>query len=122
MDSPLASRLIDIWTEWLSTCDATIASLHEQTAALVLRDPDKLQQVRMASQEGIDSLRFMDRLASDAIEELAADLETAVDVIAISRALPKLEGEKLHALANQVAVSARYLASVQAKNLNLAAA
>jgi hypothetical protein len=109
-------QLEALWWDWLSTAERLLRSLHEQTAALVLRDVERVERI----QPEIDTLMtLMEETDSRAValaKELAGELGTQPNLRSLVGALEKAEAQQVQAVANRVIVVARNVQEVIAKN------
>ena len=112
-------ELQTIWWDWLSTSERLLRSLHEQTAAVTLRDVARVERI----QPELDALRDrMVQLDADAVacaRKLAEELGTEPNLRSLVQALEKAEAQQLQGLANRVTVAARHVQDVIAKNRTL---
>lgn len=108
-----------IWTDWLAASDRLLHTLHEQTAALTLRDVARVETIQPELDQLITRLRDVDARAVDALGRLAESLNVETTMRSIVACLDKAEGQQVHGLANRVAISARNLDDVMAKNKKL---
>lgn len=108
-----------LWAEWHRSAERLLLLLHEQTAAVTLRDVPRVERLTPLILEGMEELRALDALAVDALKALAARLDVSPGLRAIVAALPKPEGAPLQALANKIVVLEGKIAHVVAKNRRL---
>lgn len=109
-------QLERLWWDWLSTAERLLRSLHEQTAALTLRQVERVQTIN----PDLDNLMtLMDEIDSQAVacmQSLADGLGTEPNLRSIVQALEKAEAQQIQSLANRVIVVARNVQAVIKKN------
>ncbi len=115
----LIESLSDAWTEWLGGSRDALLCLHEQTAAMVLGDDDRLVTARTESETRLNHLRRLDEHAASLLSELSHQVGAGPAILDVARALPKAEGERLHMLANRVTSNAREMQAVMEKNYRM---
>jgi hypothetical protein len=93
--------------------------LHEQTAAVTLRDIERVERIQPELDSLMERLRQIDEDAMTCANRIASDLGVPSSVKAIVGCLDKTEGQQLHGLANRVMIVARNLQDVLAKNRKL---
>lgn len=120
MSQALTTALHDAYESWLATYNDAAIAMHEQTAAIVLRDSQKLSLVAETTNAHLIKLHEIEAEANRILSELADHCGTPTSILCLSRALPSGEGEKLHALANRIVVASRTLMSINRKNHRLA--
>jgi len=109
-------QLQTLWWDWLSTSERLLRFLHEQTAALVLRDVLRVEKLQVDLDALISKLGEIDREAVTCLRELAGELGTEFHLRGLMQVLEKAEAQQLHGLANRVKVAARNVQNVLAKN------
>ena len=107
------------WWDWLSASELLLRSLHEQTAAVTLRDVQRVQRIQPELNALIQQLRTSDEEAVACAERLAKELEVPANLRSVVQALEKMEGQQLHGLANRVQVASRNVQEVLRKNRRL---
>jgi hypothetical protein len=112
-------ELQTLWWDWLSTSERLLRSLHEQTAAVTLRDIDRVERIQPELNTLLERLAKIDEDAMTCANRIASDLGVHSSVKAIVQRLEKAEGQQLHGLANRVTIVARNLQEVLAKNRKL---
>ena len=105
-----------LWWDWLGTEERLLRSLHEQTAALVLRDVDRVTRIQPEIDALVQKIVEIDESAVVSVKNLAEQFECEAHVRSIAKTLDKAESLQFQGLANRVAVAARNLQSVLAKN------
>lgn len=121
-ESNAALELQALWGDWLDTSERLLKSLHEQTAALTLRDRNRVDRLEPEVDVLLERLREIDAAALDRANRLAQDLGTEASPRSMARSMEKVEGQKLQSTANQVAVAARNVHHVLEKNRRIAEA
>lgn len=111
--------IIAAWNDWLSAGDRLLITLHEQTAAVTLRDVARLDRLTPQVAEGLKLVREVDSRASEGLKALAKELGVEPGLRAIVAALPKAEGQLLQATANKIVVLDGRLGVVIARNREL---
>jgi hypothetical protein len=96
-----------------------LRSLHEQTAAVTLRDVARVERIQPELDALIERLETIDARAISCARELAERIGCEATLKGIVEALDRNEGQQLHGLANRVMVVARNLQEVLAKNRRL---
>lgn len=108
-----------LWWDWLASSDRLLRSLHEQTAALILRDVARVERLQPEIDSMTSKLCVIDEAAVAAVHQLAEDLGTEPRLRSLTAALEKAEAQQLHALANRVGAAARNVQEVLDKNRKL---
>lgn len=111
--------ILAAWNDWLSAGDRLLISLHEQTAAVTLRDVTRLDRLTPQVGEGMKLVREADAQASEGLKALAEELGVEPGLRAIVAALPKVEGQLLQATANKIVVLDQRIGIVIARNREL---
>ena len=111
--------ILAAWNDWLSAGDRLLITLHEQTAAVTLRDVARLDRLTPQVGEGLKLVREADRRASEGLKALAESLGVEPGLKAIVAALPKAEGQLLQATANKIVVLDQRIGIVIARNREL---
>ncbi|MBS1720758.1 MAG: flagellar export chaperone FlgN [Armatimonadetes bacterium] len=109
-------ELQTLWWDWLSTSERLLRSLHEQTAALVLRDVARVERIQPELDLLTERVRELDERAVACARKLAEELDTEANIRSLVQVLEKAEAQTLQGLANRVMVAARHLQDVVAKN------
>lgn len=119
MNQGALNRLFETWEKWQLAAQAATQALHEQTVGIVLKDDVRLAAAQYVANEQISILRNLDLEAALYLDSLAQSLGIEPSVRQAVSKLGKADAEKLHALANEVAVAARNIGALQAKNEKL---
>ena len=109
-------ELQTIWWDWLGTSERLLRSLHEQTAALTLRDVARVERIQPELDALLERLREVDDSAAACAAMLAEELGTEPNVRSLARALDQAEAQQVQALANRVIVAARNVQNVLDRN------
>jgi hypothetical protein len=109
-------ELQTLWWDWLSTSERLLRSLHEQTAALTLRDVARVERIQPELDALLERVQTIDTQAAASAKKLAEDLGTEPSLRSLVGALEKAEAQQVQAIANRVTAAARNLQEVFAKN------
>ncbi len=108
-----------IWWDWLGTSERLLRSLHEQTAALTLRDVERVERIQPELDSMVSRMQEIDESAATCAKELAEEMGTEAHVRGLVRVLEKTEAQQVQSIANRVMVAARHVEQVMAKNRRL---
>jgi len=109
-------ELQKLWWDWLSTSERLLRSLHEQTAALTLRDVQRVERIQPELDQMILLMKKIDDSAATCARKLAEELSTEPNLRGLVRVLEKAEAQQLQSVANRVVVAARNVQAVIDKN------
>jgi hypothetical protein len=109
-------ELQTIWWDWLSTSEKLLRAIHEQTAAITLRDIVRVQRLECEAQELVAHLGELDEQAGTCVSKLARSLGTEPNARGLAQVLEKAEGQGVLGLANRVTVAARTVEDVMSRN------
>lgn len=110
-------NLQTIWWEWIGASERLMRSLHEQTAAIMLRDVDRVQELQPEIERMLQALRDIDERASNEARRLAETYGAEPTFRGLTEALPDMkEKEQLIALANRVRAAAQTIQGLVRKN------
>lgn len=112
-------ELQTLWWDWLGTSERLLRSLHEQTAAVTLRDVARVERIQPELDSLLERMQSIDERAVACAMKLAAELETEPSLRGLVRVLDKAEAQQLQGLANRVTVVARNVQDVIEKNKKL---
>lgn len=112
-------ELQTLWWDWLGTSERLLRSLHEQTAAVTLRDVARVERIQPELDTLIERMRSIDEQAVACANGLAEELGVESSLRSLVQALEKTEAQQLHGLANRVTVAARNVHEVLQKNRTL---
>ncbi len=114
--SKKTKQLEQLWWDWLSTAERLLRSLHEQTAALTLRQVDRVQRIQPELEHLLELMSSIDDKAVDCAKELAEELGAEPNLRSLVQSLEKAEAQHLQSVANRVIVVGRNVQEVLAKN------
>jgi len=109
-------ELQTLWWDWLSTSERLLRSLHEQTAALTLRDVARVERIQPELDSLLDRVKQIDERAATCARKLAEELDTEPSLRGLVRVLDKAEAQQVQSIANRVMVAARNVQAVLDKN------
>lgn len=109
-------ELQTLWWDWLSTSERLLRSLHEQTAALTLRDVARVERIQPELDSLLDRVKQIDERAAACARKLAEEMETEPSLRGLVRVLDKAEAQQVQSIANRVMVAARNVQAVLDKN------
>lgn len=112
-------ELQTMWWDWLSTTERLLRSLHEQTAAITLRDVARVEKIQPEIETLMERIRVIDESAVACAKRLAEDLGSEPTLRGLVQVLDKAEAQQVQGLANRVTVAARNVQSVLEKNRKL---
>lgn len=107
------------WNDWLKASEALLLTLHEQTAAVTLRDVGRVERLQPRLETQLAGVSEIDAKAVDHARRLAESLGTEPTLRSIVAQLDRAEGQALHALANRVTLAARKIQATMEKNRTL---
>lgn len=109
-------ELQTLWWDWLSTSERLIRSLHEQSAAVTLRDLNRVERIQPELDQMLERVKTIDESAAACARKLAEELGTEPNLRSLVLALEKAEAQQIQGLANRVTVAARNLQDVLSRN------
>jgi phosphate uptake regulator len=112
-------ELQKLWWDWLGTSERLLRSLHEQTAALTLRDAPRVERIQPELDKMVAMMKQIDEAAVACARKLAEELGAEPNLRSLVTVLEKAEAQQLQALANRVTVAARNVQAVIDKNQTL---
>ena len=112
-------ELQKLWWDWLSTSERLLRSLHEQTAALTLRDVMRVERIQPELDQMLGHMKQIDDNAAASARKLAEELGAEPNLRSLVLVLEKTEAQQLQSLANRVMVAARNVQAVIEKNQTL---
>jgi hypothetical protein len=112
-------ELQTLWWDWLGTSERLLRSLHEQTAAVTLRDVARVERIQPELDALLERVKSIDESAAACARKLAEELGTEPHLRSLVCVLEKAEAQQLQGLANRVMVAARNLQEVFSKNRTL---
>jgi hypothetical protein len=112
-------ELQTLWWDWLGTSERLLRSLHEQTAAVTLRDVARVERIQPELDQLLERVKMIDESAAACAKKLAEELGTEPNLRSLVTVLEKAEAQQLQGLANRVTVAARNLQDVFQRNRTL---
>lgn len=112
-------ELQTFWWDWLGTSERLLRSLHEQTAALTLRDVARVERIQPEVVQLMEHMRSIDDKAAALAQKLAAEMDTEPSLRGLVSVLEKAEAQQVQQIANRVTVAARNVHHVVQKNRTL---
>lgn len=112
--------LIASWNQWLLSSNDLMQVLHEQTAAITLRNHVRQEEIDSEITHCLAELAALDEQASGHANALAAEKGLSRSSLGWKGCLEKAAALELLAMANQVKVAARELDVLMEKNRQLA--
>jgi len=109
-------QLEQLWWDWLSTAERLLRSLHEQTAALTLRQTERVQKIQPELDNLMNLMDEIDEKAVVCAKELAEELGTEANLRSLAQMLEKADAQQLQSVANRVIVVGRNVQTIVAKN------
>ncbi len=112
-------ELQTLWWDWLGTSERLLRSLHEQTAAVTLRDVARVERIQPELDTLMERMHEIDGQAVACANSLAEEMGTELNLRSLVCVLERAEAQQLHGLANRVTVVARNVQEVVDKNRTL---
>lgn len=109
-------ELQTLWWDWLGTSERLLRSLHEQTAAVTLRDVARVERIQPELDSLLERVKAIDEQAVTCARGLAEEMGVEPNLRSLAHVLDKAEAQQLLGLANRVKVAARNLQHVFEKN------
>ncbi len=109
-------ELETLWWDWLSTSERLLRSLHEQTAALTLRQVERVENIQPELDSLMARMTEIDDLAVTTAKELAEEVGCEPNLRSLVAVLEKAEAQQLQNIANRVIVAGRNVQDIIAKN------
>jgi len=109
-------QLQTYWWDWLGTSERLLRCLHEQTAALTLRDVARIERIQPDLDGLIARMREIDGDAATCAKKLAEDMGTEPNLRSLVQVLEKAEAQQVQSIANRVKVAAHHIDGVMKKN------
>lgn len=110
------TELTALWNEWLAASQKLMGSLHEQTAALTLRQVDRLDELQPRLDAMMTDMEAIDNKALALAKKLAEDLGAEPSLRSLVSVLDKTDAEAVQSTANKVIVAGRDVQKVMNKN------
>lgn len=114
--SKLTKELQRLWWDWLGTSERLLGTLHEQTAALTMRQVERIEKLQPELDGLMAQMESIDNEASSVAKTLAEGLGCDANLRSLVAALDKAEGEEVQSVANRVIVAGRNVQKVIDKN------
>jgi len=105
-----------LWWDWLSTAERLLRSLKEQTAALTLRDVERIEKLQPELDRLLAHMRTLDEEAVVSATSLAEKLGCEPAFRSIVGALDKPEAQQIQTLASRVRAVAKNVQETMARN------
>lgn len=113
-------QLLSLWSEWLSTSEMLLRSLHEQTVAVTLRDVPRVKRLQPELDEYTEQIRIIDASALAEAKRLAEELGAPMlSLRGLVTVLDKAEAAQVQLTANKVLSASQNIQDVVAKNRKL---
>lgn len=109
-------QLQTYWWDWLGTSERLLRCLHEQTAALTLRDAARMERLQPDLDSLIARMREIDNDAAACAKKLADEMGTEPNLRSLVHVLEKAEAQQVQSIANRVKVAAQHIDGVMKKN------
>lgn len=109
-------QLQTYWWDWLGTSERLLRTLHEQTAALTLRDVARVERLQPDLDSLIARMKQIDSDATTCAKELAEELGSEPNLRSLVNVLEKAEAQEVQSIANRVRVAAQHIEGVMQKN------
>lgn len=112
-------ELQTLWGDWLGTSERLLRSLHEQTAAVTLRDIERVQRIQPDLEQLMGRMQQIDQEALTCAKRLAEDLGAEPNLRGLVSVLDKTEAQQVQGIANKVTAAAQNVSDVVKKNRKL---
>jgi len=109
-------QLEALWWDWLSTSERLLRSLHEQTAALTLRQVERVERIQPELDGLLALMADIDEKAAAEAKKLAEEVGCEPNLRSLVAVLEKAEAQQIQSVANRVIVAGRNVQEVIAKN------
>jgi hypothetical protein len=109
-------ELQTLWWDWLGTSERLLRSLHEQMAAVTLRELARVERIQPELDVMLERVKTLDETAMACVHRLAEELGCEPRLRSMMQVLDKAEAQQLQGLANRVTVAARNLQDVLKRN------
>ncbi|MES1227890.1 MAG: flagellar export chaperone FlgN, partial [Armatimonadota bacterium] len=114
--SKRTKELETLWWDWLSTAERLTRTLHEQTAALTLRQVERVEKLQPEMESLMQRMAEIDDRAAASAKKLAEEFGCEPNLRSLVGVLEKADGQQVQALANRVIVAGRNVQEIIAKN------
>lgn len=119
MNDISTKQLERLWQDWHKQADEAMTVLYEQTAALTLRDMDRIEEISPRLEAKMALLAATDAQAVEEGKRLAFSMECEPKLDAVIQQLPESIGTRVRKAANDVIVKCRKMQSIIDKNQRL---
>lgn len=109
-------ELEQLWNKWLKKSDDVLAILHQQTAALTMRQVERLEELQPQLDAEMDAMGAIDTAAATCAKGLAEEFGCEPHLRSLVNVLEKADALRVQALANKVIVAGRNIQRVIDKN------
>lgn len=109
-------ELEQLWNSWLKKSDDVLAILHQQTAALTMRQVERLEDLQPELDKEMDAMGAIDSRAAACAKGLAEVFGCEPNLRSLVNVLEKADAQRVQALANRVIVAGRNVQRVIEKN------
>lgn len=109
-------QLEKLWSAWLVKSDEVVALLHQQTAALTMRQVERLEELQPELDRQMDEMTIIDTNAATCAKGLAEEYGCEPNLRSLVTVLEKADAQRVQALANKVIVAGRNIQRVIDKN------
>lgn len=112
----MTRELQTLWWDWLSTSERLLRLLHEQTAAVTLRDVARVERIQPDLDRLMSKIVEIDEAAVACAKRLAGEFGVDANLRSLVRVLEKAEAQQLQGVANRVTAAAQHVQDVVRKN------
>jgi len=109
-------ELEQLWNRWLVKSEDVIALLHQQTAALTMRQVERLEMIQPELDAEMEMMGEIDSKAAACAKGLAEEVGCEPHLRGLVNVLEKADAQRVQALANKVIVAGRNVQRVIEKN------
>lgn len=114
--SKRTKELERLWWDWLSTSERLVSVLHEQTAALTLRQTERIDALQPQLDALMAKMAEIDDQAAASARKLAEEFGAEPNLRSLVEVLEKAEAQEVQSIANRVIVAGRNVQKVIDKN------
>lgn len=109
-------QLENYWADWLRKSDELLSILHQQTAALTMRQVERIEELQPILDAEMAEMESIDAKAAASARELAEQFGCEPNLRSLVGVLEKADAQRVQAMANKVIVAGRNLQRVIDKN------
>lgn len=109
-------QLESLWTAWLKASDELLGTLHQQTAALTMRQVERIEEIQPDLDSTMARMQDIDDQAAAFAKKLAEEFGCEPNLRSLVSVLEKADAQRVQALANKVIVAGRNVQRVIDKN------